>query len=154
MRIVLDTNILVRRVEKSHPMHLIVNESIVTLRNRDCAFFVFMQNVSEFWNVCTRPIENNGLGLSISETDQHLSRFEELFIVLPDNEPVFKHWRELVVKHSIVGVKVHDAKIVAAMIAHGIEHLFTLNVSDFKRFSEITTFSPGESLEYETLNSQ
>ncbi len=144
MRIVLDTNILVRRVETSHPMHTTVNEAIITLLERDYSFCVFMQNVSEFWNVCTRPIKNNGLGLSISETDKHLSKFEELFQVLPDNKAVFKYWRTLVVQHLIVGVKVHDAKIVSAMIAHDIGHLLTFNVSDFKRYSEIETFSPAD----------
>lgn len=144
MRIVLDTNILLRRIERSHPMHEIVNESIVTLRKRDCSFFVFLQNVSEFWNVCTRPAENNGLGLSISETDQHLSRFEQLFSVLPDNELVFKYWRKLVVKYSVTGVRVHDAKIVAAMMAHGINELLTFNISDFNRFDGITAVVPGD----------
>ena len=32
------------------------------------------------------------------------------------------------------GKKVHDANIVATMLAHGIRHLLTFNVADFRRF--------------------
>lgn len=39
----------------------------------------------------------------------------------------------------IGGKQVHDANIVATMQAVSIMHLFTLNVSDFKRFQGIIT---------------
>lgn len=142
MRFVLDTNILVRLVEPSHPQHDKVGAAMRTLRMRENAFYVFMQNISEFWNVCTRPTESNGIGLPISETNLHLARFEQLFSVLPDTSEVYQNWRELVVAHSVSGVKVHDAKIVAGMMAHRIDQLLTLNIADFKRYGEISAISP------------
>ena len=33
-----------------------------------------------------------------------------------------------------MGVQVHDARLVAAMKIHGINHILTLNVGDFKRY--------------------
>jgi hypothetical protein len=39
-----------------------------------------------------------------------------------------------VVIHSVIGVKVHDAKLVAAMVVHGITHLLTLDEHDFARY--------------------
>jgi len=39
-------------------------------------------------------------------------------------------------------VKVHDAKIVAAMKAHDIDNLLTYNTSDFKRYDGIGAISP------------
>ena len=39
---------------------------------------------------------------------------------------------------------VHDARLVAAMIVHGIPNLLTFNLPDFKRFTEITVISPEE----------
>jgi hypothetical protein len=44
-----------------------------------------------------------------------LKRFERFFDLLPDTIEVYKNWRELVVKHSVSGVQVHDAKIAAAL---------------------------------------
>jgi predicted nucleic acid-binding protein len=64
------------------------------------------------------------------------------FRLLPDTERVHAEWRRLVVKHSVSGVQVHDARLVAAMLAHGVPHLLTLNDRDFKRHSEITAVHP------------
>ncbi|MEK7832647.1 MAG: hypothetical protein AAB401_16260 [Acidobacteriota bacterium] len=43
-----------------------------------------------------------------------------------------------------MGKPAHDARIVAAMKVHGIAHLLTFNVGDFKRFPNITVVSPDE----------
>lgn len=142
MKYLLDTNILLRLVERNHPHHQEAKEALKTLRQQNHTFCVFLQNISEFWNVCTRPTQNNGLGLSISRTDTHLTRFERFFTVLPDTKDVYKNWRELIVNHSVSGVQVHDAKIVAAMKAHRIENLLTFNTKDFKRYTDIKAFAP------------
>jgi len=39
-------------------------------------------------------------------------------------------------------VQVHDARLVALMQVHGISHVFTLNPSDFARYSGITALTP------------
>jgi len=41
-----------------------------------------------------------------------------------------------------VGVKVHDARIVAAMLVHGITHVLTLDEHDFVRYPGITAVHP------------
>ena len=142
MKYLLDTNILLRLVELAHTQHKEAQEALKTLRRQNCIFFILLQNVSEFWNVCTRPLDKNGLGLSIAQADSHLKRFERLFTVLPDTEEVYKNWRELVVNHSVSGVKVHDAKIVAATKAHNIQNLLTFNAKDFKRYTDIKAVEP------------
>lgn len=55
---------------------------------------------------------------------------------------VYKTWRRLVVDYKIEGVNVHDARLVAFMIAHQVPRLLTLNIRDFKRYSEITAYTP------------
>jgi predicted nucleic acid-binding protein len=142
MKYLLDTNILLRLAERNHSHHQEAKEALRTLRQQNNTFYVFLQNISEFWNVCTRPTKNNGFGLSIAKTDLHLKRFERFFTILPDTKDVYKNWRKLVVKHSVLGIQVHDAKIVAAMIAHSIENLLTFNTKDFKRFTDIKAFAP------------
>jgi hypothetical protein len=47
------------------------------------------------------------------------------------------------VEHRVSGAQVHDARLVAAMLAHGISHLLTLNDRDFTRYSSITVMHPG-----------
>jgi hypothetical protein len=41
-----------------------------------------------------------------------------------------------------MGVQVHDARLVALMMAHGLSHLLTLNPADFQRYPGITALSP------------
>lgn len=142
MKYLLDTNILLRLVELSHPQHKVASEALLALRQQDNTFFILLQNISEFWNVCTRPRDKNGLGFSIAGADGQLKRFERLFIFLPDTEEVYQNWRELVVKYSVSGAKVHDAKIVASMKAHNIQNLLTFNAKDFKRYSDIVAIEP------------
>jgi len=43
----------------------------------------------------------------------------------------------LVHRYQIRGKSVHDANVVAVMLAHGIHRLATYNSSDFQRFEEI-----------------
>ena len=123
MKYLLDTNILLRLVQLLHPHHKQAREALKTLRRQNHTFYILLQNVSEFWNVCTRPADKNGLGFSIAKTDLHLKRFERLFTILPDTLEVYQNWRELVVNHSVSGIQVHDAKLAAAMKAHNIRHL-------------------------------
>ncbi len=142
MKYLLDTNILLRLVEITQAQHKVVSESLKKLKSQNAEFYILLQNISEFWNVCTRPKDKNGLGLTISETDLQLKRLERFFIFLPDTTEVYKNWRKLVVKHSVSGVKVHDAKIVAAMKTHNIENLLTFNAKDFKRYADIIVVEP------------
>ncbi len=142
MKYLLDTNILLRLVEIIQAQHKVVSESLKKLKSQNAEFYILLQNISEFWNVCTRPKDKNGLGLTISETDLQLKRLERFFIFLPDTTEVYKNWRKLVVKHSVSGVKVHDAKIVAAMKTHNIENLLTFNAKDFKRYTFIKAVEP------------
>ena len=55
---------------------------------------------------------------------------------------MYLEWRRLVVTHSVAGVQVHDARLVAAMLVHGIPRLLTLNDRDFSRFTEISAIHP------------
>ena len=132
MKYLLDTNILLRLVELTHPHHKEASEALKKLKIQNAEFYIFLQNISEFWNVCTRPKDKNGLGFSIAETDLQLKKFERFFSFLPDTTEVYKNWRELVVKHSVSGIQVHDAKIAAAMKAHNIENLLTFNAKNWK----------------------
>ena len=64
-------------------------------------------------------------------------------VLLPDNEAIYHQWRQLVVTYAVTGVKVHDARLAAAMRVHGVTHLLTLNTSDFERYPGISAVHPG-----------
>ena len=125
-------------------MHLETVRALGTLRERGDTLCIVPQNLYEFWNVCTRPLEKNGLGKSSEEADKRISYHIVFLNLLLDRGELFSEWRRLVVQCAVKGVQVHDARIAAAMRVHGITHLLTFNGDDFKRYPGITVVHPSE----------
>jgi hypothetical protein len=48
----------------------------------------------------------------------------------------------LVADKAVLGKKAHDARLVAAMLRHGVTHLLSFNAPDFARFQEVTAVDP------------
>lgn len=142
MKWLADTNILLHSVQTSHPMYADVSRAVVILLAREDELHIIAQNLIEFWSVATRPIANNGLGLTTARATQELAKLKALFAVLPDTADIFPEWEQLVVNHQVLGKQVYDARLVAAMRVHNLTHLLTFNIGDFKRFPFITAVSP------------
>jgi predicted nucleic acid-binding protein len=66
-----------------------------------------------------------------------------LFAFLQDERAIFPKWKELVARYDVKGKPAHDARLVAAMLRHGLSHLLTFNDADYKRFPAITVIPPG-----------
>jgi predicted nucleic acid-binding protein len=139
----IDTNILLRIARRDDPAHSIVDGALARLAVAGSTLCYTHQNIAEFWNVATRPADRNGFGLKISDVDVEVRAIEQGVVLLPDSEAIYHEWRRLVVTHSVSGVKVHDARLAAAMKIHGIKHLLTLNPDDFARYADVTVVHPG-----------
>jgi predicted nucleic acid-binding protein len=142
MRVLVDTNILVRAVQRNHPLMRTARQALRSLVQDGEELCVAYQNIAEFWNVCTRPADANGLGNSIGATDRLTSRIEMFFTVLPDSPEAFRQWRRLIVAHEVKGAKVHDARLAAIMLAHGITRILTFNAGDFRRYINVAVLDP------------
>jgi predicted nucleic acid-binding protein len=137
-----DTNILLRSAEPAHPTHQQAVNSVKTLLANGDRVCLISQNLIEFWNVATRPIDKNGFGWTPAKTDSEISRLESLLTVLPDSQAIYREWRKVVLDNSVLGKQVHDARIVAAMNVHQITKLLTFNTKDFKRYKGIALLDP------------
>lgn len=137
-----DSNILLRWVKPDHSDYPIVVSAIEGILRRGDALCYTSQNVGEFWNACTRPVDRNGYGLSPREADQRAKLFEGKLRLLPDSLAVHEEWRRLIVAHDVSGVQVHDARLAAAMRVHGVERILTFNDRDFARFPGIEAIHP------------
>jgi predicted nucleic acid-binding protein len=85
------------------------------------------QNLVELWVVATRPIEQNGLGMSIADLLVEFARLKSFFVVLPETEEIYPAWERLVSTYQVSGKPAHDARIVAAMQVHGIAEIMTFD---------------------------
>jgi predicted nucleic acid-binding protein len=142
----LDSNILLRLAQPNHPHHNEARNCVRSLLRKKEIVCIIPQVLFEFWVVATRPIENNGLGLSVENVKRKVEKAERFFCLCLDTSQIYREWLRLVAGYSVSGVKAHDARIVAAMKIHGLTNLVTFNIDDFKRFkeSEIGVFTPNE----------
>jgi len=134
MSYVADTNILLRSVQNTDPMHHETTQALAVLLGDGEVINILAQNLYEFWVVATRPQPQNGLGMSVSEAEQELDRMKSFFNVLPDTPDIYKEWERLVVQYAVKGKNAHDARVVAAMKVHGVSNLLTFNGRDFARY--------------------
>lgn len=146
MGILVDTGVLLRLVIRTDPANQETRQAVRFLKVRGDKLVALTQNAAEFWNVCTRPADKGGYGLSIQETEKKLRTLERLVEFRANSLAGFQEWKRLVVAHQVSGVEVHDTRLVAAMIVQSITHIVTYNKNDFKRFQQITALLPGEVL--------
>ena len=140
----LDSNILLRISKSNDPQHAAISQALHALVGQRVRLCYTSQTLGEFWNASTRPLDKNGFGLSIVETDRLARVIERDFELLPDSREVHDRWRSLLVAHNIQGVQVHDARLAASMYVHGVGQLLTINVRDFRRFAGLRILHPSE----------
>lgn len=142
MRVLIDTNILVRGIHRKDPQHLVAIKAIRMLQSTGDTVCVVPQNLYELWSVATRPASSNGLGLTPQQAHRVVARIEQILVLIRDTPAVYDEWRRLVAVHSTSGKASHGARLVAAMNVHGVTHVLTFNFDDFKRYSTITVLAP------------
>ena len=137
-----DTNILLRASRRSDPQYELVNVALSRLALDATVLHYTPQNIAELWNAMTRPADRNGFGLTVAEAEREVGVIETGMSLLPDSEAVYQEWRRIIVRYAVAGVRVHDARLVAAMRVHGVKHILTLNDADFKRYEDIVVMHP------------
>lgn len=135
MSVLVDTNVLLRRAQPDHPSYAVAFASIERILSREEPAFFTPQVIAEFWNVATRPVDRNGLGFSVAMTLSKVEAIERMLALLHDTSAIYPEWKRLVLEHKVLGSKVHDTRLVAAMNVHGVGRILTFNTSDFARFS-------------------
>lgn len=146
MRILLDTNVLVRFADPKDPAHSVAAAALDQLDQQGHELRLVPQNLYEFWVVGSRPAESNGLGFTCQQLQVYLQSFAELFPLLKDERAVVDRWQALVIQYDVQGKQAHDARMVAAMLRHGVDRLLTFNAADFVRYAEISVLTPDEVL--------
>src|SRR5258708_33557997 len=135
MQCLLDTNVLLRALDRNHPQCRVVRRAIITLRRMESRLCLAPQNLIEFWAVATRPVDANGLGMSTGWAAAQVAKMKHFFAILPDTAEILPESERLVIQHQVSGKKTHDARLVAAMNVYGVSHILTFNVADFSRYS-------------------
>ena len=142
----LDSNILIRWIQPDDRDYPVVRSALDVLVQQQSILCYTSQNLAEFWNACTRPVDRNVYGIIPREADRRARILESRLRLLPDSVETHEEWRRLLVSHNVSGVQVYDARLVAAMRVHRVQRILTLNVEDFKRYPGIEAVHPAAAI--------
>jgi predicted nucleic acid-binding protein len=133
--VLVDTNVLLRLAQPNHAHYRAAADGVARARLAGEPLYVTPQNIAEFWAAATRPIgATNGLGLSTAAVATQIGTIERLFRLATDDPAIYPVWKGLVATHQVLGARVYDARLVAAMLVHNIDRILTFNVGDFARY--------------------
>ena len=129
-----DTNVLVAARSANAPSHQAALDVLAHVRRTE-PLRISRQVIREYLAVVTRP-QTWASPLPMSEALLDTSRFAAAFEVLEDGQAVTDMLTTLCRDVRVAGRQVHDANIVATMLAHGERRLATFNVKDFRRYGQ------------------
>ena len=137
-----DTNILLRLADTPSPQNPTAARAVAGLFREGHDVFITAQNIIEFWAVATRPRENNGFGWTCERARAEVRAVRTKFPLLLDGPEIFARWIQLMESTAVSGKRAHDARLVAVLKSHGIDHLLTFNGGDFSLFTDISIVDP------------
>jgi len=141
-RILVDTNVFLRISDPNSAEHRACTDALVRLDNAGIETVVCAQVLIEFRAVATRLAGVNGLGMTAAQAEEATRDILLQSECLSEPPDVAARWRDLVNRYQVLGMPCHDTRLVAVALAHGVGHVLTMNVSDFRRYQEIIVLSP------------
>ncbi|TAL50060.1 MAG: nuclease [Methylovulum sp.] len=97
--ILLDTNIVLRLLDRAAPEHSLCVGAIENLLRRGDTPCLAPQILIEFWVVATRPVDVNGFSWSEKQVADAIDHLRVLFPLLADTPALFETWLTLVIKY-------------------------------------------------------
>lgn len=131
-----DTNVLIYFNRPNMPQHMLAQSALARLQAEESPLWISPQILREYLAAATR-LQASGATLSMADAIVDVQDFRLAFNVTDDSPDTFDCLLSLLAVHPGAGKQVHDANLVASMLNHGINHLLTFNVADFRRFDKI-----------------
>ncbi len=133
MRILLDSNILGRYVNRGDPHHSDTVRALRMLFANGDDLLILPQNIYEFCDFAGRSKARNGLDMPPTRILAAVRLFRRIFILeAPDSAAELFEYLSLQNQLQIYGIRSHDLRLVAACRDLGITHILTLNPKDFE----------------------
>ena len=130
-----DTNVFVYARFPGSPFYDVARSRLERSPEEGDPLRVSRQVLREYLSVATRP---QAWPVTITR-EEALADVEEIMIgceVLEDGPLVTASLLQLCREFAVSGRQVHDANIVATMLAHGERRLLTFNTADFRRYAD------------------
>ena len=140
--IAIDTNILVYAHRRDSPFYDAASKRLAELAEGNASWALPWPCVYEFVVTVTHPriyIPATPVDRALDQVDAWLQSPSVSLLAEPDD-----HWpalRKLLVGSRIAGPQIHDAKIVAICIQHGVRELWSAD-RDLSRFAGLQVSNP------------
>ena len=131
----LDTNVLVLARFEAAPRHALARQRMREAGDSRQVLRISRQVIREYLATVTRP-QRWSPPVAMGEALEHAAALEARFEILEDGPEVADYLKRLCREVPVAGKQVHDANIVATMLAHGERRLLTFNGGDFRRYGE------------------
>ena len=136
-----DTNVLIYAQQAFSPFHAPATTQLNDLVSAGHLLWISRQVLREYLAVMSRPGALTA-PIAVSALLADVRAFQTQFLVADDGPAVTAHLLNLLNSIPCAGKQVHDANIVATMLAHGIAKLLTHNVADFNRYAGLIALLP------------
>jgi predicted nucleic acid-binding protein len=133
-RAMLDTNVLLAATDKGRAEHEQALKIFNDWPGRGTTLYTSGQIMREYLAVATQPAGKNGLGLKLADALANVHAFRGRTSLLAEDGKVADRLLALLADVACGGKQVHDANVVATMLAHGIDTVVTINLDDFTKF--------------------
>ena len=141
--IAVDTNVLVQAHRQDAAFHLAARDTVSSLASSPAPWAIPWPCVHEFLAVVTHPkIFRTPTPVTIA-CDQIDAWMDAPSLALLSEDPQ-SHWsvlRPLIIAGKISGPRIHDARIAALCLAHGVTQLLSAD-RDFSRFPALVVRNP------------
>ena len=131
----IDTNVLVKSRILEAPDHDIARARLERAFQDLEPMRISRQVVREYLSVVTRP-QTWPVAITREDALDDVNRLISSFEILEDGPRVTESLIALCREVSVGGRQIHDANIVATMLAHGERRLLTFNTADFRRYGD------------------
>ena len=130
----IDTNILIYGVLTNSPLHAQAVQALEEREQAGVELWTSRQILREYVSALTRGGTSTPV-VPMAEMVTDLVAFQSRYRIAEDGQAVTDQFLMLLGTVPVGGKQVHDANIVATMLAHGLKRILTHNVADFRRFS-------------------
>lgn len=130
----IDTNVLVFANSISAPVSIDARSRLNDLSNQGSPLWISRQVLREYMATMSRS-QTFQKSVHSASLIADIHRFQSQFLIAEDGPLVTDRLLKLIGSIPIGGKQIHDANIVATMLAHGLRRLLTHNVIDFQRFA-------------------
>ncbi len=140
--IAIDTNLLVYAHREDSPFHEAADACVAACAESRAAWAIPWPCLHEFFSIVTHPriyLPPTSAVRALEQIDAWLE--SPSLVLLTEGE---QHWptlRDMVGKARIAGPAIHDARIAALCLQHGVRELWSAD-RDFGRYTQLRVVNP------------